>query len=513
MNMENMKKGPIAWMAKNRVAANLLMLTFLVGGLISVPHIRQEVFPPFEVDVVTVSVPYPGASPEDVEQGVVLAIEDGVRGLDGVERVTSSAREGVGSVSVELLDGADGNKVLQDIKNEIDRITSFPEETEEPIVSLVVVRRPVLSIILFGDVGEKILRDLAESVKIDIAREEGITLAEVSGTRPLEISVEVPLSKVREHNLTFDAIAQQIRRTSLELGAGGVKTPGGEMLVRVDERRDYGSEFADVPVISTPDGRRVLLDAIADVRDGFADVDQETLYNGKPAVNVTIYRVGDEDPVGVSKVANSFVERLRQRLPDSIDAAVVHDRSEIYGDRMSLLIRNALLGLCLVMIILGLFLEVRLAFWVTLGIPISFVGSLLFLPYMDVSINMISLFAFIIAVGIVVDDAIVVGESIYYERDDGKGGKREYLPAAIRGARVVATPVVFAILTNIIAFLPLLFVPGVMGQLWRNIPSVIIVVFAISLVEALFILPAHLSHQRVNAATVFGGPSRRPSVL
>lgn len=503
MSMEKIKKGPIAWMARNRVAANLLMFTFLVGGLMAASHIRQEVFPQFEVDVISISVPYPGASPEDVEQGVVLAIEDAVRGLDGVERVRSVAQEGVGTVSAELLDDADGNKVLQDIKNEIDRITSFPEETEEPIVRLIEVHRPVLSIVFHGDVEEKILRNLAEEVKIDIARQEGITLAEVSGTRPLEISVEVPLSKLREHDLTLDAIARKVNQTSLELGGGGVKTPGGEMLVRVDERRDYGSEFSDIAVVSRPDGSRILLDDIAEIDDGFADVDQQTLFDGEPAVNVTVYRVGDEDPVGVSRAAHAFVGKLRQRLPESIEADVLHDRSEIYRERMTLLIRNALIGLCLVLIILGLFLEIRLAFWVTLGIPISFIGSLLFLPLMDISINMISLFAFIIAVGIVVDDAIVVGESIYYERGDGDNPKRDYLPAAVRGARVVAVPVVFAILTNIIAFMPMLFVPGVMGQLWRNIPSVIIVVFAISLVEALYILPAHLSHQRVDPNTRF----------
>lgn len=499
MSSEKLEKGPIAWMARNRVAASLLMLTFLVGGLLASNHIRREVFPAFEVDVVSISVPYPGASPEDVEQGVLLAIENVIRGVDGVERVTSSAVEGSGTVSAELLDNADGNKVLQDIKNEVDRITSFPEEIEEPIVSLIVVQRPVLTVILYGDADEMTLRNLAEQAKLDITRDEEITLAEVSGTRPLEISVEVPLSKLREHDLTLAQIAAQVRQTSLELGGGGVKTPGGEMLVRVDERRDYGSEYADIPVVSRPDGSRLLLDDIAAVRDGFADIDLKTLYNGKPAVSLTVYRVGDEDPIEVSRAANAFVEHLRARLPDGIAADVINDRSDIYRERIDLLKRNAGLGLILVIILLGLFLEVRLAFWVTLGIPISFIGCLLFLPFMDISINMISLFAFIIAVGIVVDDAIVVGESIYYERDKGDG----YLPSAVRGTKIVATPVVFAILTNIIAFMPLLFVPGMMGQLWRDIPSVIIVVFSISLVEALFILPSHLSHKRIKGEGLF----------
>jgi multidrug efflux pump subunit AcrB len=492
MTLEAIKKGPLAWMAGNSVAANLLMLTFIVGGVMAIPRIRQEVFPSFEIDVIRVSVAYPGASPSEVEQGILLAAEEAVRGLDGVERVTASAVEGMGTVAAELLSDADGNKVLQDIKNEVDRIPSFPEEAEEPIVSLMVVHRPVLSIIFYGDLDEATLRSLAESAKSDIALDPRITVAEVSGSRPLEISIEVPLGKLREHNLTLAAIAEQVRRTSVELGGGGVKTPGGERLVRVEERRDYGSEYAGIPIASTPDGSRLLLSDIADVQDGFADVDQETLYNGQRAVNLTIYRVGDEDPVSVSKAAHEFVEKLNARLPATVRTAVVHDRSDLYRDRMALLIKNAVMGLMLVMLVLGLFLEVRLAFWVMLGIPISFIGCLLFLPYLDVSINMVSMFAFIVAIGIVVDDAIVVGESVYYERETGKRG----LDAAVRGVRLVSVPVVFAILTNIIAFLPLLFVPGIMGQLWGDIPKVIIIIFAISLVESLLILPAHLAHQR-----------------
>jgi len=495
MIFEKIKNGPLAWMANNSVAANLLMMTFVVGGIMAIPRIRQEVFPSFEVDVVRVSVVYPGASPSEVEQGILLAAEDAIRGLDGIKKVTSSAIENVGSVMAELQSDVDGNKVLQDVKNEIDRITSFPEEAEVPLVSLVVVHRPVVSVIFYGDVDEATLRSLAESAKSEIALDRRITLAEVSGARPLEISIEVPQEKLREHNLTLGAVAAQVRRTSVELGGGGVKTPGGERLVRVDERRDFGSEFADIPIISNADGAQLLLQDIAEIKDAFADVDQETLYNGKRAITLTVYQVGEEDPVSVSAAAHEFVEKLNRRLPSTVKTAVVHDRSDIYRDRMTLLIRNAVLGLMLVMLVLGLFLEVRLAFWVMLGIPISFIGCLLFLPYMGVSLNMVSLFAFIIATGIVVDDAIVVGESIYYERERGRSG----LTAAVRGVRLVSVPVVFAILTNIIAFMPLLFVPGIMGQLWRDIPMVIIIIFVISLVESLVILPAHLAHQRAQS--------------
>jgi len=509
MMLDAIKKGPLAWMAGNSVAANLLMMTFIVGGLMAVSGIRQEVFPSFDIDVISVRVVYPGASPSEVEQGIILSVEEAVRGLDGVKRVTSSAIDGVGSVNAELLSGADGNKVLQDIKNEIDRITSFPEEAEEPVVSLIVARKPVLSVIFYGDVDEAVLRSLAQNAKSEIALDPRITLVEISGARPLEISIEVPQNKLREHNLTLGAIAAKVRQTSVELGGGGIKTPGGERLVRVEERRDYGSEYADIPVVSRADGSRLLLEDIADIKDGFADIDQDTLYNGKRAVNLTVYRVGKEDPISVSKAAHEFVDSLSKRLPDSVSTAVVHDRSNIYRDRMALLIRNAIMGLMLVMLVLGLFLEVRLAFWVMLGVPISFVGCLLFLPYLGISLNMISLFAFIVAIGIVVDDAIVVGESIYYERERGKNG----VSAAVNGVRQVSLPVVFAVLTNIIAFMPLLFVPGIMGQMWRDIPSVIIVIFSISLVESLLILPAHLAHQKPTPKNWFWSAVEAPQIF
>jgi multidrug efflux pump subunit AcrB len=495
MSASNPARGAIAWMARNPVASNLLMLTFIVGGLLAVPNIRQEVFPSFELDTVSISVPYPGASPEEVEQGILLAIEDAVQGLDGIKRVTSTASEGVGSVTAELLSGADGNKLLQDIKNEVDRITSFPEESEEPRIRLNVVRRPVLSIVLYGDVDEHVLSDLAQSVKTDLTRDERITLVEIEGVRPFEIHFDIPQHRLREHGLTLEQVAAAIRANTVELGGGGIKTEGGEILLRTNERRDTGREFRDIEILSRPDGSRLLLRDLADIRDGFADIDRDSLYNGKKAVSLTVYRIGDEDPISVSRAASELAKRLDGQLPDTIGVDLLNDRSEIYFDRIQLLVRNAGIGLVLVMLILGLFLEVRLAFWVMLGIPISFLGCLLLLPHLAVSINMISLFAFIIAVGIVVDDAIVVGESIYYERQRGKGR----FEAAIDGTKAVAAPVVFAILTNIVAFLPLLLVEGPVGQLWRNIPIVITCVFLVSLAEALFILPSHLAHQKLPA--------------
>jgi multidrug efflux pump subunit AcrB len=486
------KRGPIAWMAGNSVAANLLMLVLLVGGLIWGSRIKQEVFPEFDLDLVTVTVPYPGASPEEVEQGIVLAIEEAVQGLEGVSEVTASAQEGVGTVTVEMLAGADLQRLGQDIQSEIDRITSFPEEAEKPQVVITTRRREVISVVLFGDQDEWVLREMAEETRDRLLQDERITQVTLSAVRPFEISVEVPEARLRAYNLTLEEVAAKIRTASVELPGGGLKTEGGEILVRMKERRDYGREFAQIPIITSSAGTEVRLEEIATVIDGFADTDASATYNGQPAVMIEVYRVGDQTPMSVADAVLAHVAALREELPPGVGVATLNDRSDIYRQRLGLLLRNGYLGLALVFVLLGIFLEARLAFWVTLGIPISFLGSLLFLPLLDVSLNMVSLFAFIIALGIVVDDAIVVGENVYNYHSRG----HDLLTAGIRGAREVALPVTFSILTNVVTFLPLYFVPGTFGKIFRNIPLVVITVFLISLVESLFILPAHLAHHR-----------------
>ena len=480
------ERGPIAWMAKNQVAANVLMLILIVGGLVTLASgIKQEVFPEVEMDVVSTQVTYPGASPAEVEQAVILAIEEAVRGVDGVKKVTSNAMEGLGTVNVELLLGADKDRALNDVKSAIDRITSFPEDVERPTVSLVSNRQQVISLVLYGDVDEATLRAVAENSRRDLLRDPRITYVELSGIRPLEISIEVPQAQLRKHRLTLDEIAARVRAASVELPGGGVKTSAGEVLLRTTERRDRGNQFANILLRSNPDGSQVRIRDVAVVKDGFREIDKEATFNGKRAVMINVFRVGTETPLTVSAAAKEYVE-----LPEGLYAATWFDTAEMYEGRLDLLINNARIGLILVLLTLGLFLEGRLAFWVTLGIPISFCGSLLFFPVTDVSINMISLFAFIITLGMVVDDAIVVGESIHKHRTDGKGR----LEASILGAKEVSQPVIFAILTSCFAFAPMLAVPGVMGKFFRVVPIVVIAVLMISLVESLLILPAHLSH-------------------
>jgi multidrug efflux pump subunit AcrB len=490
MKRADLYKGPISWMARNPVASNLLMLVLIVGGLIMSFRIRQEVFPSIELDKISITVPYPGASPEEVEQGILLAIEESVRTLDGVKEVTSTAAEGVGYVSVELEVGIDRNKALSDVKNHIDRIVTFPEEAEEPIVSLPEYKREALWVVVHGDVPMRVLHELGEQARDKLLEHPDISYVELSGVKPLEISVEIPQETLRRHGLTLPGVADRVRRTALELPAGGVKTEGGEVLLRTAERRDLGTEFADIPVAVSADGTTLELGRIASIEDGYAEVDMAAHFEGQPCVMAKVYSVGQESPTRVARAALEVAEELRGTLPPGIGVDKWRDYSELYDQRLDLLLRNAAIGLALVLVILGLFLEPRLAFWVTMGIPISFLGSFLVLPAMDVSLNMMSLFAFIVTLGMVVDDAIVVGENAFRHRREGKG----FVESAVIGAREMAMPVTFSIATTVCAFSPLLFIPGPRGKWMFAIPVVAISVLVLSLVESFFVLPGHVAH-------------------
>ena len=489
------RSGPIAWMARHTVAANMVMVIFILGGFIVSTQVKQEVFPSFKSETVLCTVAYPGASPEEVEQGIVLSIEDVVQGLDGVKEVTSTAAEGRALVKIDLASGGNTQNVLQDITNEIERIRSFPELAERPVISLVDVRFQALSVVVHGDLEEQVLRDVADRVRDDLLQRPGVTLVELEAARPREIAIEVPQRHLRAYGLTLDRIAREIREAAIELPGGGVKTSSGEVLLRTQERRDFGREYAEILLVSTPDGTTVRIGDVARIQDGFAETDEEGFFNGQRAVKMIVYRVGAETPQSVSASVHTYLEDLRPELPDNVGLTVWEDMSEPYRDRMSLMLKNAFLGLILVLLLLGLFLDLKLAFWVTLGLPVSIMGSFLFIPLTGASINMISLFAFIVTLGIIVDDAVVAGEIVYQKREQGL----PLLEAAIAGAREIAGPITFAVLTNIAAFLPFFFLPGDMGNFIRQVPAVVVAVFAVSLIESLFVLPAHLAHTRTTS--------------
>jgi multidrug efflux pump subunit AcrB len=488
-------------MAGNSVAANLIMLLFLIGGLIMALNIKQEVFPEFSTDTVSVLVPYPGASPEEVEQGIVLAVEEAVQGLEGVKEVRSTASEGQAQILVEAVEGQDMNRLWQDVESEVSRITTFPDEAEEPEISISTHKRGVLTLALFGARDDVVLREAAEMVRDELLQDPGITQVELEGVRDYEVHISLSRETLRRFGLTLEDVAQTVRRASVDLGAGSVKTRSGDILVRIQDRRSTADEYARIPVLTTSSGAQILLSDIARVNWGFEDVESWATVNGWPAVMIEVYRIGNQTPGSVSTAAQNVLAELNASMPGNLQIDVLRDRSDIFHQRADLLLTNAYLGLALVFFLLALFLEARLAFWVSLGIPISFLGSFLLLSGTSFSVNMITMFAFIVTLGIVVDDAIVVGENIYHHRRMGQ----DMLRASIQGVREVAMPVVFSVLTNMVAFTPMFFIPGVMGKIFKFIPLVVVCVFAVSLIESLLVLPAHLAHIGEKRA---GGPLR-----
>ena len=494
------ERGLVAWMVYNRVTPNLLMLFLVLGGIFMSTRIKQEVFPEFVLDRISVQVSYPGSSPEDVEQGIILAIEDAIGGLEGIKEITSTASEGSARVSAELEEGADAQKLLQDIKQEVDRIGTFPDDAEDPVISSDSHKHQVLRLNLYGDASEGALREVVEQVKDRLLQTPGISQVEVSGGRDFEVKVLIPQEKLRMYGLTLSQVATTIRQAAVEIPGGKLDTASGEILLRIDNSRDWASEFSRIPIITTSSGTTVFLEDVAVVSEGFADSNKMTTYEQQRSMALLVYRVGQQTPIGVSEVTKEAMAEIGTNLPPGIHWKITSDSSDVYKQRLELLLKNAFIGLTLVLLLLGLFLEMKLAFWVTMGIPISFLGGLLFLPMFNVSINMISLFAFIIALGIVVDDAIIAGENIYEYRQRGLGFKQ----AAIEGAKDVAIPIAFSILTNIVAFMPLMFVPGAMGKVWKVVPLVVITVFIISWVESLLILPTHLAHSKQGSSNRLG---------
>lgn len=501
-------------MAGHSVTANLLMLVLVVGGLIVSFRTTKEFFPEMELDRVRISVSYPGASPEEVEEGIILPIEEALQSLDGIDEITSNASEGSGSVNAEVASGQDIQQLYADIKNEIDRIRTFPDEAEEPKVSVSSYRRDVLDLVIYGSHSEWTMREAAELIRDRILQSPDVTQVELVGVRDYEVTIEVDRQTLREYGLTLGAIASRVRNAAVDLPGGGVKTSGGEILVRVTEKRDWAEEFESIPIVTNADGSRVYLGDIARVIDGFQesdryarygrvveDVNGETTIDVQRALKIDVYRVGDQTPGKVAAAVAEAVEELKVTLPQGVYVDILNSKAKMFEQRAELLLRNAFYGLVLVLCVLGLFLEARLAFWVMLGIPISFLGAFLIMPFFGATINMISMFAFIITLGIVVDDAIVVGENIYSWHQKGL----PFHEAAIVGTREVAMPVTFSVLTNIVAFMPLLWVPGMMGKFFASIPIVVIAVFAVSLIESLYILPAHLSHQKDIKRSGIGG--------
>ncbi len=491
--------GPLAWMASHPVAANLLMIVALVGGILMMGYLRQEVYPDFEHDEIRVSVSYPGASPQEIEDGVILPVEEAMSGVDGIKKFTSTASEGSGNVNIEARKGHDLQLLQNDVQNAINRIRTFPSDIERPKVTLRSYERQTMSLVLYGEKDRLILYKLATRFKHALLQHSEISKVDLYGVSALQYSIEIDEEKLRKYSISLEEVSRRINTDSLDLPAGSIKTSNQEILVRLHQRRESIESFSKVPIITTKTGSIIRLEDMASIRENFENEDYFALYNGKPALRIAIRNPQESSPISISKIVKQEIQNYKATLPSEIGINILTNEAEVFEERVSLLLKNSVMGLLIVLFSLSLFLEIRLAFWVMMGIPISFMGAFFLFPFVDVSISMVSLFAFIIALGIVVDDAIIMGENIYHYRERGLSP----MDAAIKGAKEMAVPITFAILTNIVAFMPIYFIPGTTGKIFQVIPVVVITIFLVSWIESVFILPAHLAKVKKGVGNPF----------
>ena len=480
----------IYWFTRNHVAANLLMIAIMVMGIATWGKLKKEIFPETSINAVTIQVPFPNATPAEAERGVCVPIEEAIMEVDGISRLTSTAATSVGVVVAEIENGYDVRNVMDDIKTRVDAIDNFPEEAETPVLEELVLNGQVLSVAISAEADEKSLRTMADRLRDELTLLEDVTKVELALTRPYEISIEVSEDTLRAYGLTFDQVTAAVRDSSLDLPAGSVRTAGGEVLIRTESKRYRSPEFAEITVVTRPDGGKVKLGDIATIIDGFEEVDVESTFDGRRVMLANIFRVGNQDTLKVAAAVKKFIAEDAPRIfPDNVTLEIWKDDSVFLAGRLDLLGRNAIFGMVLVLLVLSLFLRPTLAFLVALGIPVAFLGTVAVMPWLGVSINMISLFAFILVLGIVVDDAIVVGENVYERIEKGENPHT----AAPAGTHEVGIVVIFGVLTTMMAFTPMLGLSGVSGKIWPNIPLVVIPTLFWSLLQSKFVLPSHLA--------------------
>ncbi len=483
--------GPIEFMATNRVAASLLTVAILALGLVSMTLLEREAWPTLPFNTVEISMAYPGASPDEVEESIIERIEEQVRPLEDVSTVKSVAAPGTASVRVQFESGADIDRALDSVESVVARIQTFPAAAERPEFREMSNRQSMIRLVVHGDIPERALKELAYQIEEQLTSLPSVSYVETAGTRNYEMSIEVPLVRLRALGLTLEDIAHAIARSSLELSAGSIDTTDTQLRIRTLGRRYDQQAFEDIFLIARGDGAAVRLGDIAVVHDAFEDTDLTIRYEGESAAFIEVFRADGEQVMEVAAAVHDHIANVVvPSLPKGVGIAFWNDDSQTYSERLNLLLKNGLLGLALVLVALAVFLQVRLALWVVVGLLTSGVGAFAVMIALDLAINAMSLFSFVLAIGIIVDDAIIVSESIHHERMRGAGG----VAAAIRGARRVRGPLTFAILTSIVAFVPLLYIPGGIGEVWRALPVIIITMLVISLIDSLLILPRHLSH-------------------
>ncbi|ABM26102.1 MULTISPECIES: efflux RND transporter permease subunit [Shewanella] len=487
-------KGIIAWFARNSVAANLLMWALLIGGLFSTVLINKEVFPSFNLNLLSISVAYPGAAPQEIEEGINIKIEEAIQDINGIKKVTSVASEGVGSITIEVEDGYDVQNVLDEAKLRLDAISTFPVNIEKPNIYQIKPENNVIWVSVYGDMTLHDMKELAKSVRDDLTQLPAVTRAKVTGVRDYEISIEVSEDKLREYGLTFSQVALAVQNSSIDLPGGSIRAEDGDILLRTKGQAYTGDDFANIVLTTRADGSRVMLPQVATIKDDFEERLEYTRFNGKPAAIIEVISIDDQNALDIAAQVKQYVENRRATLPANAQLDTWGDMTHYLQGRLNMMMSNMFYGALLVFLILALFLDLKLAFWVMVGLPVCFLGTMLIMPLepFSMTINMLTLFAFILVLGIVVDDAIVIGESAYSEVER-HGHSIDHV---IRGAQKVAMPATFGVLTTIAAFIPMLLVSGPMGIIWKSIGMVVIMCLAFSLVESKFILPAHLAHMK-----------------
>ncbi|AXQ13428.1 acriflavin resistance protein [Shewanella algae] len=501
------EKGIIAWFARNNVAANLLMWILLIGGIFSAFLINKEVFPSFELNYLRISVAYPGAAPQEIEEGITIKIEEAIQDISGIKKVTSVASEGVGSVTIEVEDGYDAKEVLDEAKLRVDAIATFPANIEKPDIYRIKPENNVIWVSVYGDMTLHDMKELAKEIRDEITNLPAVTRAEVTGVRDYEIGIEVSEDKLREYGLTFTQVAQAVQNTSIDLPGGSIRAQDGDILLRTKGQAYTGDDFANIVVSTRADGSRVMLPMVAEIKDDFEERLEYTRFDGMPAAIIEITSIDDQNALAIADQVKGFIAERQATLPSGAKLDYWGDLTHYLKGRLNMMLSNMFMGALLVFIILALFLDLKLAFWVMLGLPVCFLGAMALMPMepFGLSINMLTLFAFILVLGIVVDDAIVIGESAHTEVE--RHGHS--ITNVIRGAKKVAMPATFGVLTTIAAFIPMLMVPGPMGIIWKSIGMIVILCLAFSLVESKFILPAHLAHMKPSNPNPNPGPFGR----
>ncbi len=487
--------GIIAWFASNHVAANLLMWFIIVAGLISAFTIRKQTTPEFELNWIQVQVPYLGAAPQEVEEGVVIKVEEAVQDIQGITEIRSRAREGNGSITIEVSQDVDINEVLTEVKTRVDAISTFPGLAEKPVIYKVEADTPVIFVAIHGTLDDYSRKLIAQDIRNDLLTMPEISQIDFYGDREFEISVEVSEHVLRKYGLTMSEVSQAIRDSSIDLPGGTIKTVGGDILLRTEGQVYTGREYAELVLRTFPDGTRLTLGDIATINDGFVETESFGRLDGRPAATLNVLANGQQNELKTAAAVKRYVEEKRKTLPSGVEIDLWVDRSHYLTGRLEMMLKNMWQGALLVFLVLSLFLRVKVAAWVIIGIPITFLGALWLMPHTPwpATVNMISLFGFIMVLGIVVDDAIIIGESVYTKiRADG-----HTIDNVVKGAKKVAVPATFGVLTTIAAFAPMLFIGGIAGPFFEAMSMVVVLCLIFSLIESKLILPAHLVHAKI----------------